>query len=317
MVVDDRPITPDAFAAWTSRLLPEIERTGASFFEATTAIAFADFAARTADIAVIEVGLGGRLDSTNVVDPIASAVTRVAVEHTEYLGSGLDQIAREKAGIAKAGRPFVVGEVRPEIAAQLENYSLEAGAIPVRLGPLATYDGPLGLFGKHQRQNAAVAAKLLEQLPHPWRPDADAVSRGFARASFPGRFDRRGKWLFDVAHNTDAIAVLLQTLDQAVPPPPLHGLVCVLGDKDWRTMLSALLERLDRIWVTQAPTAPLERRWDLTEVAECFSQRVETEPDFDLALKRVVIGAETVVVCGSFHTVGDAMARLPGFAPLG
>jgi len=96
MVVAGRPISEAAFAAWADRIRPLLDPTGASFFEATTAIAFADFAARQADVAVVEVGLGGRLDATNVVTPLASAVTHVALDHTDYLGPTLEHVARDR-----------------------------------------------------------------------------------------------------------------------------------------------------------------------------------------------------------------------------
>src|SRR6185369_16410584 len=101
--VDGVPITPEAVAAWTTLLRPEIQARQATFFEATTAIAFADFAARGVEIAVVEVGLGGRLDSTKVVTPIVSTVTKVAMDHMKYLGDTLELIAAEKGGIAKEG----------------------------------------------------------------------------------------------------------------------------------------------------------------------------------------------------------------------
>jgi len=110
ITVDGEPISEAALADWTERLQGDIERLDASFFEATTAIAFADLAARGVDIAVIEVGLGGRLDATNVITPLASVVTKIALEHTDYLGPTLGGIAREKAGIAKRDVPFVTGE---------------------------------------------------------------------------------------------------------------------------------------------------------------------------------------------------------------
>src|SRR5213076_2202225 len=113
--VDGVPIGEEAFAEWATFLRSHIERLDASFFEATTAIAFADLAARDVDIAVIEVGLGGRLDATNVLTPLVTAVTKIALEHVEYLGSDLKGIAREKAGIAKPMVPFVTGEADPAI----------------------------------------------------------------------------------------------------------------------------------------------------------------------------------------------------------
>ncbi len=339
MMVDERPISREAFAGWTERLWPAIERVGASFFEATTAIALADFAARRVDVAVVEVGLGGRLDSTNVLRPLASAVTNISREHTEYLGETLEAIAREKAGIAKPDTPFVIGERAPEVAAVLRDVAGQHGACPIMfVAPEAEYAGPLGLAGSHQRRNAAVAAALLAALPARWRPGEAAVAAGFARARLPGRFDRRGRWIFDVAHNSAGIAVLLGALKETLPPGPVHALVGILRDKAWPEMVAALAKGVDRVWLTTSPTAPAERRWDLAEVKRAMEETMEGEraghrlplpsiplhppslliqPDFDRALEEVQQGAGTVLVTGSFHTVGDALARLPGFPPLG
>ena len=320
MIVDDRPIGRTAFAGWTARLLPEIERTQASFFEATTAIAFADFAARRVDVAVIEVGLGGRLDCTNVITPLASGVTTIAREHTEYLGDALDGIAREKAGIAKPNVPFVIGEPDAALADVLAQVAESAGARVTRVPAETTYAGPLGLAGPHQRRNAAVAAALLDALPAPWRPAPEAVARGFARARLPGRLDRRGHWLFDVAHNPAGLGVLLAALREAPPMRPVHGLVGILRDKDWRTMVEMLVGAIDGLWLTTPPSAPADRRWDLDEVRRTDRSSARPpiiQPDFDAALRDVQHGAGTILVTGSFHTVGDALARLPGFAPLG
>src|SRR6185503_1718115 len=127
-IVNDRPIPAEAFAEWTARILPTVEETGASFFEATTAIAFADLAARQVEIAVVEVGLGGRLDATNVLTPVVSAITHIARDHTEYLGESLEAIAREKAGIAKPGTPLIVGESDPEIVSVIRDAASASGA---------------------------------------------------------------------------------------------------------------------------------------------------------------------------------------------
>lgn len=316
MVVDGRPISADAFTAWTARLKPAVERTGASFFEATTAMAFADAAARGAEVAVIEVGLGGRLDSTNVLDPLVSAVTHVSREHTDYLGGSLEEIAREKAGIAKPGRPFIIGETEPAIMRVLAASAAAAGALVTVVPAAARYDGRLALLGEHQRRNAAVAEAVVAALPEALRPPREALRRGFAAAWLPGRFDCRHKWIFDVAHNPAATATLLAALEGRAPRRPLHALVAILRDKDWRAMLSTLVAVTDCVWITSAPSAPEERRWDLGEVAAAFPSLV-VEPDFDAALAGVQRQAATVLVTGSLHTVGDAMARLPGFAPLG
>lgn len=216
ITVDGVPIGEEAVAMWTGRLMADADRLDATFFETTTAMAFADLAARGAEVAVIEVGLGGRLDSTNVVRPLASAVTKIEMDHQKYLGETLDAIAREKAWIAKPGAPFVVGETRPAL---IELLRREAGAsvraidpgaqADVRVvDPHARYSGALALRGAHQRRNAAVAGALLDALPAPFRPGTEAVEQGFATATIPGRLDQRGKWLFDVAHNPDGVAAL-------------------------------------------------------------------------------------------------------------
>ena len=317
MVVDGRPISEEAFAAWAERLRRAIEKSGASFFEATTAIAFADLAARGVDIAVIEVGLGGRLDCTNVLDPLVSAVTHVGLEHTEYLGSTLTAIAREKAGIAKAGKPFVLGETDPAVAQAAIEVALAAGARVVRVPPLERYDDPLALVGAFQRRNAAVARAVLRELPSHWRPAPEEMKAGFASARLAGRFDRRGKWVFDVAHNPGGVAALAGVLREQGLPRPIHAVVGILRDKDWPQMLETLGVVADRMWLTQPPTAPEDRRWDLATVGKTAPGHCTIQPAFERALRDAQVDARTVLVTGSFHTVGDALARLPGFAPLG
>ncbi len=316
MIVDGRPITPEAFARWAEVLAGPVEDTGASFFEATTAIAFADFAARGADVAVVEVGLGGRLDSTNVLDPLVSAVTHVTRDHAAFLGDSLSGIAAEKAGIAKAGRPFVVGETDPALLRVLAARAAEAGAPVVVVPAGVEYRGALGLAGRHQRRNAAVAEWVLRELPGDLRPSSENLRRGFAAAQLPGRFDRRGKWILDVAHNPAGIAAMVEALKELAPPRPRHALVGVMVDKDWEGMLAQLQGVVDATWVTVPPSAPPERCWELDSVQRRFPS-VTAQPDFDSALVGVQQGAATIVVAGSFHTVGDAMARLPGFPPLG
>ena len=323
--VDGIPISEAAVAMWTERLQPLILERRATFFEATTAIAFADFAARGAEIAVVEVGLGGRLDSTNVVKPLVSAVTKIERDHMKYLGDTLEKIAGEKAGIAKPDAPFVVGERSPELVNVLRRAAQRtvARAAPgvradVRvLPPEYEWRGPLGLAGPHQRRNAGVAHGVLMALPPRWRPDAEAIARGFASAWIPGRLDRRGKWLFDVAHNPDGIRSLIAALDALRPPRPLHGLVSILGDKEWPEMLVQLDRVIDRGILTVAPTAA-SRGWDAAWLRRWLSDASRPParaswslvPDFRSALQEAQRGAATILVTGSFHTVGDVMAEL-------
>jgi dihydrofolate synthase/folylpolyglutamate synthase len=137
----------------------------------------------------------------------------------------------------------------------------------------------------------------------------------------------RGAWIFDVAHNPDGMEVLVAALREHAPPRPLHALVGIRNDKDWRPMLELLHPVVDRLVLTVPPSIPVLQRWSARDfggqaVPKGHGGRSgglspEFDPDFDAALARVQAGAATVLVTGSFHTVGDAMARLPGFAPVG
>ena len=321
VLVDGEPISETALAEWTSELIPHIDRTEASFFEAMTAIAFADLASRDVEIGVIEVGLGGRLDATNVITPLASVVTKIALEHTDYLGHNLPTIAREKAGIAKPGVPFVTGEQDPAIRQALIEEAQRLGAQPIiRVAMEQTPPGGmrLGLRGPHQWNNAWVALGTLNTLPPPFGPVGPWVPPSFAQAYIPGRFDVRGRWILDVAHNPDGMQVLIEALRDYGPPRPLHALVGIRNDKDWPAMLATLRPAVDRLILTVAPSVPGEQRWKEQDFAGAADDpAVRFDPDFDRALRAIQDGARTMLVTGSFHTVGDAMARLPGFAPIG
>jgi len=323
--VDGVPISEEAVAMWTSRLLPAILERKATFFEATTALAFADFAARGAEIAVVEVGLGGRLDSTNVVRPLASGVTKIERDHMKYLGDTLELIACEKAGIAKPGVPFVVGETDPTLVGVLRREARRAvgradrrARADVRvLPPDYEWRGPLSLAGPHQRRNAAVAQGILMALPSPYRPTATQIERAFGLARIAGRLDQRGRWLFDVAHNPDGMRSLVKALASTQPKRPLHALVSILGDKEWPEMLVQLDQVIDRGVLTIAPTAA-GRGWDIEWLRRWLKDPARPPahaewtliPDFTEAIETVQDGAATVLVTGSFHTVGDVMQRL-------
>jgi dihydrofolate synthase/folylpolyglutamate synthase len=323
--VDGVPISEEAVAMWTDRLLPPILERKATFFEATTALAFADFAARGVEIAVVEVGLGGRLDSSNVVRPLVSGVTKIERDHMKYLGDTLEQIACEKAGIAKPGVPFVIGETNPRLVEVLRQEARRAvaradarGRADIRVLPADyLWPGPLSLAGPHQRRNAAVAHGILMALPAPYRPTLEQIGCGFGSAHVPGRLDRRGRWLFDVAHNPDGMRSLVAALAAIRPKRPLHALVSILGDKDWPEMLVQLDQAIDRGVLTIAPTAAA-RGWDIDWLRRWLKDPNRPPahaewtlvPDFNEAIEKVQERAGTVLVTGSFHTVGDVMQSL-------
>jgi dihydrofolate synthase/folylpolyglutamate synthase len=337
MLVDGAPVDSDAIVEFIERWTPAIERIGATFFEATTAMAFDLFASADVDVAVIETGLGGRLDATNVIIPRVAGVTMIGIDHTAYLGETLEAIAREKAGIFKRGAAAVIGDPDPRVAGWLASYALAAGSSPiVRVAEAAAVrsvavdaDGtrfeyvraagsvPIALHtplvGHHQAANAATAIAMLDAGGPDYALDAGEVAGALSRVTLPGRFQRHGRFIFDVAHNPAGAEVLASTLRVVRPPAPVVALVTVLSDKDWRGMLAALAPVVDHFVLSVAPTAPASRLWDPGDAlryARSNGWSAELEPDFDAAIDRAASRGSTVVVTGSFHTVGDAMARL-------
>ena len=335
IVVNGERISADEVIDFVERWTPMVESLGATFFEATTAMAFSHFARAGVDIAVIETGLGGRLDSTNVIDPVAAGVTTIDYDHTEYLGETLEQIAAEKAGIYKPLRPAVVGEHDRSLREVLARDARKAGAAPIRvvaeeckisdvevaaLGTTFTLDA-LGtrrrlttpLSGRHQAENVAFALILLDAAGAPYAATLDEAMTALPSVRVAGRFQLAGRFVFDVAHNPEGSAVLAATLAAVTLPLPVVALLAVLSDKDWRSMLRNLAPRVSHFVLTAAPSAPANRVWNLDDVkafaiAEGIS--AETEPDFDAALARASALGATTLITGSFHTVGDAMARL-------
>ncbi len=320
-------------------LRDDIVRHELTFFEVATALALHLFQRRSVDVAVIEVGLGGRLDATNVVTPLITAITNVAKDHSEYLGETLSEIAREKAGIIKAGVPLLTGESDERILSVFEDVCdrMEAPFSPLRLDPegmdleitedhtsftVSTHVwGSLRvrtpLVGEHQAINGALSAAILGHLPESLRPDARTVLDGIESVCWPGRsqvvhLDGQ-TWLFDVAHNPAGAYALASVLERLALPRPVVLLTAVLGDKDWRSILPPLFARTDHAVFTQALSAPLERRWD-PYAASLAVGRSETEirTDFGEALERAkeLAGSGTIIVTGSNHTVGDALGAL-------
>ncbi len=290
-LVDGVPISEDDVVSWIERRTPLVERLHATFFEATTAMAFELFAHAGLDVAVVEVGLGGRLDATNMLAPLVAGVASIGIDHVEFLGNTREQIAWEKAGIFKSGRPAVIGERDPAIRELLARFAREAGAEPVHvvtdectisgvelhgeLGPdpaaawgtwftleLAGERARLHtpLAGLHQAANTAMALVMLDAAGPPYATPMAEAGAALARVHLPGRFHRYGKYIFDVAHNPDGASVLAQTIEAIRPPAPIVAVLTVLADKDWRGIMEQLSRVVSQFVVTTAPTAPAAGR---------------------------------------------------------
>ena len=335
--VNGIPISEEDLVAAAAPLWPAIEESGASFFEATTVIAFQALAEAEVDVAVIEVGLGGRLDATNVISPELALITNIAFDHAEYLGHTLEAIAGEKAGIIKPGVPLVTGETSPAVLSVLEQRARALDAPVTVVAPIDLSASGLSgndlriktrtwgeldlhspLIGAHQAHNLRLAVGGLDLLADTMAISAEAVVRGVRSVHWPGRFQlaqRNGRhWIFDVAHNEAGVHALVETFGHLALPKPVALLVGILGDKDWRRMLPPLFGLADSITLTVPPTAPKARAWDprqvLTDVPDARAQVID---DFEGALKNAEVqagAAGTILVTGSFHTVGDALALL-------
>ena len=335
IAVNGHPIDETSVVRFIDEHAPLVERLGASFFEATTALALLHFARAGVDVALIETGLGGRLDSTNVVAPRVAGVTCIGFDHMEYLGPTLQAIASEKAGIFKQGIPAVIGEPDADVRGWLAAHARRAGASAVRIAAEEMHIGDIEitgrvtrfrlnalgderlietpLVGRHQAANFAFTLALLDAAGDPFRVSLGEAAAAVTSVRLPGRFQQVGRWIFDVAHNSDGIRTVAATLGGVAHERPVVAVLCVLGDKDWRGMIAALAPVVDEFILTDAPTAPPSRGWSLAEALGYATQhgyRAAAVHDFDEALRRAESEGATILVTGSFHTVGDAMARL-------
>jgi len=335
ITVNGHPISEAEVLSFLEKWMPVAESLGATFFEVTTALAFDWLANQQTDLCVIETGLGGRLDSTNVLSPKVATVTSIGLDHTDLLGDTLEAIAGEKAGIFKALAPAVIGEASPEIRDLLERRAGEAGALPVVVldreyaiqnvkvttrgtSFSLTHDGgrhrvTTPLLGAYQARNTATSIATIAALGDDYLPEPSQISRALAKLFLPGRFERRGRVVFDVAHNPAGARTVAKTIADLNLARPRTALIAVLSDKDWRGIIQELAPAIDRFVFTTAPSAPAERKWN-PEEARAFAktQGLDAECDRNLnaALSAAQKGRGTLLVTGSFHTVGDVMSRL-------
>ena len=351
-VIGDAPVDTPTFDAVARDVLDLADRLAASgalrvsptFFEATTAIAFELFRRAGTEVAVIEVGLGGRFDATNVITPVAGAITTIGFDHQQHLGHSLAEIAFEKAGIIKAGTPVVAGwlpdeamDVVRQVARERDATLLEAardtaieasmvgGAAYLTLATPTGRYGPLtlALRGEHQIRNAAVAVRLLETAGHAGiAVSHQAIVHGLTKATWPARLEALrlrdgGLVILDAAHNAEGAAALADYLGRWHPERPAL-VVGVMRDKDTAAIIEPLLPRVSTIVATEAPTpralpaAELEARlWTAVQRLPAGSRpEISREDDPLTAVNRALASNPVVVVAGSIFLVGPVRERL-------
>ena len=299
---------------------------GLTFFEILTVMAFRHFAHAGIDVAVVEVGLGGRLDATNVIDPLVAVITTIGRDHTEWLGDDLAQIATEKGGIIKPGRPVVLGHIGGEASDVLWRLAEERGAPVLAVGRdyrvlgggALHFEGlgwhlrdlHLALRGAHQRDNAGTALAALGAVREALPVDDAAARRGLATVRWPGRLeivDTSPLTSLDAAHNADGIDALVAELSGLTGGRPVDLLFAVMADKDWSTMVQRLAPYCRSAVVTEVlpPRGAAAARVAAAFPASCPAT---AEPDVGRAWRRVRerAGRDGIVVAaGSLFLIGE------------
>jgi dihydrofolate synthase/folylpolyglutamate synthase len=331
MRIDGRTIPHASVVELVAELRCDLDGAGIrlTHFEFATLLGFEWFARVGVDVAVVEVGLGGRLDATNLVHPMVTAITSIARDHEEYLGSDLRAIAAEKAGIAKRGVPLVAGRMPAEAVEEIARCAGAAGAPLVSVADgMLVEEGPgvlrfrargvdwgglrLALDGSFQRDNAAVA--LLALACAPFTVSAAAVRAGLARVRWPGRLAvvrDDPLVLVDGAHNPAGMAALAAELPSRFGGRRATLVFAVMADKDWRAMLSPLFPHVGRAIVTRVGRRAAEPEAVAAVVGEHVPVRVLADPRAALAAALAdAAPGEPVLVTGSLFLVGEAYAVL-------
>jgi dihydrofolate synthase/folylpolyglutamate synthase len=353
--IDGEPLTDEEFVqafndvAPYTHLVDVAQEHPLSFFETVVGMAFAAFADAPVDVAVVEVGMGGVWDATNVADGTVAVVTPIGVDHAAYLGTSVEEIALEKAGIIKPGATAVLAEQLPGPAELLLRRCAEVGATPVReglefgvvsrvpavggqlltlKGLRAQYDEVfLPLYGSHQAQNAVTALAAVEAFLGEQPLDADIVRDAFARATSPGRLEiirRSPMILLDAAHNPHGAEATAAALEDSFAFSPLIGVIGVMSDKEYEGVLAAFEPHLAHVVVTQNSTHRALPAEALAVIArEVFGEdRVTVAPKLADAIDEATalaeageavgtsIGSGAVLITGSVVTVGEARAML-------
>ena len=353
ITIDGQPISDERFDDLWREIEPyvalvdqqEIDGVHMTFFEIITAMAYAAFADAPVDVAVVEVGMGGAWDATNVADADVAVVTPIDLDHTHLLGRTISEITREKAGIIKPGAHAILAGQSVEAAEILLARCAEVGALPQREGVdfgvidrklavsgqlirLSAADGPvddifLPLYGAHQAANAGQALAAVEAFLGLKALNPDVVREGFAQVHFPGRLElvrRTPAVLVDAAHNPHGARAAAAAITEAFTFAPLIGVVAVMGDKDARGILEVFEEIMNQVVITQVASTSRGMPADvLGELArEIFgASRVTVVPRLDDAIDQAValaeedvVGSAGVLITGSVVAIGEARTLL-------
>lgn len=292
---------PDV-ARLTSKIKPHIEKIGAvTFFEAVTIMAMLWFEEQKADIVIWETGLGGRLDATNIVTPLASVITNIQRDHEKWLGHTLSQIAREKAGIIKPNVPVFTAVESPRAFEVIRRIAKENNAQLHRITEGS--QGNVPLLGPHQRLNAALARLVALKISD--------ITGPMPNVFWPGRFDLQGRYVLDGAHNPDGAATLRKALEEVFPGQKFPIIVGVLADKDIGGIARELIPVAGKILTIPVQSARAATPEAIAQEFRDAAPNLEIRSCISLesALKKTE-NDERVVITGSLHFIGEAMEHL-------
>ncbi len=281
-----------------------------TFFELTTVLALGHFTRSQCEVVVLETGMGGRLDATNVVTPVVSIITPIALDHQQWLGATIAEIAAEKAGIFKPDVPAVSAPQADEAAVVLRRHAREIGALTLDFVSRPWSGGAVNLVGSHQRWHAELAVRALA-LAALGIHDED-IARGLRDVHWPGRFQRVGDQLvLDGAHNPTAAALLVETWREEFSDQKATLVLGVLIDKDLRAICTALLPLAARVIAVPVPSPRTSPPEEVRAVIRGLAPEIPcaVAKDLDAALAQAARHAERTLVCGSLFLVGEALAR--------
>ena len=323
--INGYPIPDKQIITFMKKVGPVIQEIESTFFETTTAMAFDYFKEQKVDVAVIETGLGGRLDSTNVIKPKVTVISHISMDHMDILGKDIEKIANEKAGIIKNDVPLIIAKQTPKVKNILLKKAKDERAPVTELGTISNisartsgttfqykYDQYFtSLIGEHQALNAGLAIECINQFEP--KLQNQMIHYGLRKVDWPARIQQLDDRLYyDVAHNEDGLAFFLKTIRSMFPDVPIIGLFCLKGDKEFNSLTKNLSGQFSKLFVTTDQNRLLLSSQNLSEKLKKFG--IKNEPVGSVSsginkLKALIKDAGVGVIFGSHYIAEEVFSE--------
>mgnify|MGYP001239382621 FL=1 len=318
-------ITDEEIISFMKHVEPAINEIKSTFFEVTTAMAFYHFNNNDVDIAIIETGLGGRLDSTNVVNPSLTVMTPISLDHRDILGNTIEKIAKEKAGIIKRGVPLITANQVDNVSKILEKRVREKESVmhtcpnpeSVKLSSDGTsfevygHNFKTSLIGEHQAQNAALAMATIK-LFNP-KISYETIGKGLKNVYWPGRLQQvSDKIYYDVAHNENGVKSVLDNLSRMFPTSKFYGLLCLKGDKEIDCIAESIKSQFEMLFVSTSKDGLLMKSERLSK--ELHNLKVENFPSSNInssisKINKVRNSNDVILIFGSHYIANEVFSE--------